>query len=115
MEDIFKLEQPLFAPSQTPTVDDSQDKGKQKEKEKEEEKPKDVPKEVKPLESEQKPSPISDADQETGGKCVICWSEEKTMLFLPCKHLCSCKNCSDRTTECPLCRQPIESKTHVYV
>jgi hypothetical protein len=53
--------------------------------------------------------------EEANGQCVVCWTEKKSVLFLPCRHLCSCKACGDKTTQCPLCRKAIQQKTDVFV
>jgi hypothetical protein len=54
-------------------------------------------------------------DDEPNTSCVVCWSEKKSVLFLPCRHMCSCKACGDKTTECPLCRATIQQRTDVFV
>jgi len=48
--------------------------------------------------------------------CVICQIETKTVLLMPCRHLCVCKDCSLRheMDKCPLCRQPVRDKIDVY-
>ncbi|CAH0485699.1 unnamed protein product [Peronospora farinosa] len=48
--------------------------------------------------------------------CVICLSNEKSILCLPCRHLCLCKTCSYRqeVTKCPICRLEIEEMLAVY-
>jgi hypothetical protein len=56
-----------------------------------------------------------EGDEEANGQCVVCWTEKKSVLFLPCRHLCSCKACGDKTTQCPLCRKTIQQKTDVFV
>ena len=49
--------------------------------------------------------------QDTEKACVICLEAPKTVLLLPCSHLCVCSNCSERAelVNCPLCRNDIES------
>lgn len=51
-----------------------------------------------------------------GRLCVICHDEQKSVLFLPCRHLCICSQCSaiEQLDKCPLCRQTLEEKIHVY-
>jgi RING finger protein 26 len=48
--------------------------------------------------------------------CVVCHESEKTVLLLPCRHLCVCQLCSqhDGLDACPLCRQAIAEKLDVY-
>ena len=47
-------------------------------------------------------------------KCSICISDDRTVLFLPCRHLVTCKKCSERVSRCPICRTCISQKMHVY-
>ncbi|ELU10311.1 hypothetical protein CAPTEDRAFT_203966 [Capitella teleta] len=55
--------------------------------------------------------------------CVVCVDQLKTVLILPCKHMCLCIDCAreiaqSRFTErrvCPLCREPIETVMYIYV
>ncbi|KAK1944716.1 RING finger protein B [Phytophthora citrophthora] len=48
--------------------------------------------------------------------CVICLANEKTILCLPCRHLCLCQACSSReeVAKCPICRLEIEEMLAVY-
>ena len=48
--------------------------------------------------------------------CVICQVEPKTVLFMPCRHLCVCKECSKnhQLISCPLCREEITERIDVY-
>jgi len=50
--------------------------------------------------------------------CVICKDEPKRVIFLPCKHICTCEPCSEtllsRNSLCPLCRQPIAMSFNVF-
>jgi len=46
--------------------------------------------------------------------CVICMENPKEILINPCKHFCLCLVCSDRVTNCPLCKQLIESKDRIF-
>ena len=48
--------------------------------------------------------------------CVVCQLSQKTILLLPCRHLCLCAGCSLRPElkNCPLCRQLVEDKFKVF-
>nr|CCA25731.1 conserved hypothetical protein [Albugo laibachii Nc14] len=54
--------------------------------------------------------------QEEIKACVICLTNEKSILCLPCRHLCLCERCSCReeVTKCPMCRLEIEEKLLIY-
>ena len=42
------------------------------------------------------------------GECLICCSNIRNTIFLPCKHSCSCQTCSHslrmRNNKCPVCK-----------
>ena len=71
---------------------------------------------------------------------MICKEQEKSIVLLPCKHLCLCTDCSqhigggsgstgrssaprsrtgtgagNRLTHCPLCREIIIDKISIYL
>jgi len=51
--------------------------------------------------------------------CVLCLNERRSYLFNPCNHLCTCEKCAidlmNKNSECPICRNPIQSFTKVYM
>ncbi|KAJ8300143.1 hypothetical protein KUTeg_021662 [Tegillarca granosa] len=55
-------------------------------------------------------------------KCVVCQDEHKSVLILPCRHMCLCVNCGNKIARsrnvdrriCPLCRQRIRTIMNVY-
>ncbi|GFO19996.1 RING finger protein 26 [Plakobranchus ocellatus] len=56
-------------------------------------------------------------------KCVVCQDEIKSVLVLPCKHMCLCVMCADQIVHsrqqgrraCPLCRTRITKVMNIYV
>lgn len=56
---------------------------------------------------------IDDDSDENGSECVICMSETRDTLILPCRHLCLCNSCADslryQANNCPICRAPFRA------
>lgn len=55
-----------------------------------------------------------DDDLEDGSsECVICMSDMRDTLILPCRHLCLCQSCADslryQANNCPICRVPFRA------
>jgi len=51
-------------------------------------------------------------------ECIICCTEFKEMVFVPCGHLCLCHVCADvivaGTNRCPTCRTQIQRAQRIY-
>ena len=62
--------------------------------------------------SEQYISPDDDME-DTGSECVVCLSDSRDTLILPCRHLCLCNACADslryQANNCPICRAPFRA------
>lgn len=55
----------------------------------------------------------------SGTLCIICQSDAKSILLVPCNHLCMCSECSKQLDSngdrrCPICRKTIDKKIFVY-
>ena len=48
-------------------------------------------------------------------ECVCCLDAPKSMLMLPCRHLCVCEDCAPRMTTCPICRQPVAERQKIFI
>ncbi|KAF4669411.1 hypothetical protein FOZ61_004174 [Perkinsus olseni] len=47
--------------------------------------------------------------------CVVCQTELRTVVLMPCRHMCVCTRCSERLgSECPLCRDHIKERLKVF-
>lgn len=47
--------------------------------------------------------------------CKRCYSRSSCVLFLPCRHLCSCKNCEAFLGSCPVCNAVKEGSIEVFL
>ncbi|KAJ8025652.1 Baculoviral IAP repeat-containing protein 7-B [Holothuria leucospilota] len=47
--------------------------------------------------------------------CKVCLDGDADILFLPCKHLAVCKECTERLELCPMCRSDIDEVIHVFL
>eukprot|EP00042_Codosiga_hollandica_P029448 m.163120 g.163120 ORF g.163120 m.163120 type:complete len:292 (-) comp53072_c0_seq4:818-1693(-) len=46
--------------------------------------------------------------------CKICCQEQADCVFLECGHMVSCMQCAVKVKECPMCREFITRKVHVF-
>lgn len=53
--------------------------------------------------------------QKQGLECIVCLSAEREIVFLPCKHCCSCTMCGLSVDNCVYCRTPITSVMKVFL
>ncbi|CAN0535843.1 unnamed protein product, partial [Ectocarpus sp. 12 AP-2014] len=42
-------------------------------------------------------------------ECVICLTDPKNTLLLPCRHLCVCTECFRHVDKCPVCRSAFDN------
>lgn len=47
--------------------------------------------------------------------CKCCHSQKSCFMFLPCRHLCSCKTCEAFLQVCPVCSMPKKSSIETLI
>ncbi|PIO31712.1 hypothetical protein AB205_0205730, partial [Aquarana catesbeiana] len=54
-----------------------------------------------------------DEVSDNSAECVVCLSDVRDTLILPCRHLCLCNTCADtlryQASNCPICRLPFRA------
>lgn len=69
---------------------------------------------TEPEESVMPSAPPLSPDSETKlwcqAECVICLDVQTSAVFLPCGHVCCCRDCSNKVEMCPMCRTTISSR-----
>ncbi|KAK5865094.1 hypothetical protein PBY51_016285 [Eleginops maclovinus] len=48
-------------------------------------------------------------------QCKICMDRDICIVFIPCGHLVTCKQCSEMLIKCPICCGAIEQKLKTYI
>ena len=47
-------------------------------------------------------------------KCTICFTNNRSHIFIPCFHFYSCRECAMLMNRCPICRKEIEYVQRVW-
>lgn len=71
---------------------------------------------------EQSPSPqkpnlrdeLDKSKEENNKLCCICLDQPKSIVLLPCGHICVCEGCGKSVQQCPLCRENVQGRSKVY-
>lgn len=59
---------------------------------------------------------VRDKDLRTDQRCVVCSTNAREIILLPCGHVCICEDCSDSiNSNCPICRTRITQKAAAYI
>uniref|UniRef100_A0A803LUA4 RING-type domain-containing protein n=2 Tax=Chenopodium quinoa TaxID=63459 RepID=A0A803LUA4_CHEQI len=58
--------------------------------------------------------PVSDR-RVTSPSCKMCRTRVATVVLLPCRHLCVCRECDDVVQACPLCLSLRSASVEVYL
>ncbi|TRZ03412.1 hypothetical protein DNTS_030920, partial [Danionella cerebrum] len=57
--------------------------------------------------------PSDEENSDNSNECVVCLSDLRDTLILPCRHLCLCNSCADtlryQANNCPICRLPFRA------
>lgn len=61
-----------------------------------------------------------EAQEQAERECVVCYELGRSVVFLPCAHICVCLLCAERITQdatgnCPVCRCLITSFVRVFL
>ena len=62
------------------------------------------------LKRELSPKKLRETDE-----CCVCMNSEKNCVIYPCAHLVTCFNCTEKLTECPVCKKKITNFNRVYM
>ncbi|KAI4494190.1 hypothetical protein M0802_009059 [Mischocyttarus mexicanus] len=59
---------------------------------------------------------VRDTDLREDQLCVVCRSNPREIILLPCGHVCLCEDCAnDIVDQCPICREKIAQKAAAYI
>lgn len=47
--------------------------------------------------------------------CKVCMEQEVSVLLLPCRHLCLCKQCEARLDACPVCNAVKNASLQIFM
>jgi len=57
-----------------------------------------------------------EAEHDGSRECIICMTEPRDTVVLPCRHICFCTHCANimrtQCEKCPICRQKVNSLLH---
>ncbi|CAL7947400.1 unnamed protein product [Xylocopa violacea] len=59
---------------------------------------------------------VRDTELREDQLCIVCRTNPREIILLPCGHVCLCEDCSvNITSDCPVCRAPISQKAAAYI
>ncbi|XP_049776401.1 mitochondrial E3 ubiquitin protein ligase 1-like [Schistocerca cancellata] len=59
---------------------------------------------------------MRDANVPEGQECIVCRTNPREIILLPCGHVCLCETCGQNIhNTCPVCRNHFERKAPVYL
>lgn len=57
----------------------------------------------------------SNRGSKEGMVCKVCKFNEVSVLLIPCRHLCLCRDCNGLVNVCPVCRLMVTDRVPVYL
>lgn len=54
------------------------------------------------------------AEKDDNGLCIICFTNDKNALPLPCAHLFACSTCLEKVSMCSVCRTDISTRIKIF-
>ncbi|ONK78193.1 uncharacterized protein A4U43_C02F15510 [Asparagus officinalis] len=60
-------------------------------------------------------SEIATAVKESRRNCKICGEKDVSVLLLPCRHLCLCRDCEARVDTCPICHVTKNASLQIFM
>uniref|UniRef100_A0A914Q596 RING-type domain-containing protein n=1 Tax=Panagrolaimus davidi TaxID=227884 RepID=A0A914Q596_9BILA len=70
---------------------------------------------IKVIENLEKSCLKTEINYNESSNCLLCCSAPKEYAFLPCFHLIACEECSEKCSECPICRKRINDTLKIYM
>jgi len=62
---------------------------------------------------------LENEKNEGGRECIICMSDSRDTVMLPCRHMCLCNKCAEelrhQSNMCPLCRSKIKHMVEIKI
>ncbi|XP_012282271.1 mitochondrial E3 ubiquitin protein ligase 1 [Orussus abietinus] len=59
---------------------------------------------------------VRDLDLREDQLCVVCRTNPREIILLPCGHVCLCEDCAENISNlCPICRRSVASKQAAYI
>jgi hypothetical protein len=54
-----------------------------------------------------------DEEEEEDDPCIVCFTDERDVIFLPCRHRAVCSDCFAHMDTCPACRADVREVVRV--
>lgn len=58
-------------------------------------------------------APVEEEEEEEEAPCIVCFTDERDVIFLPCRHRAVCSDCFSHMDTCPVCRSSVREVVKV--